>query len=262
MPTTFALSRSEALDFLSSFGENTEDLLVEVKSGRLTGAVGFDTFYFRKTHIFEKFKTAPPLVSGILSYREGVMGITDLKKVMQFCKKCNAKAGVITFHQNELGKQLTVKCGGMTLKVPTMKTINSYTKVPTIEKGLSKTEKNMFTQWKKSEIETHGVINVGNLKSISGFKNFFTYPDFLISTHVEEGEFFIKAGKQGTMQLTIDTELTEASGSNKRVQSKFGKWLMECTSLLSDGDAWIHMGENTFLFVQQENSFLIVKNEA
>ena len=255
MPTTFALSRSEALDFLSSFGENTEDLLVEVKLGRLTGAVGFDTFYFRKTHIFEGFEIAQ-------SYREGVMGITDLKKVIQFCKKCNAKAGFITFHQTELGKQLTVKCGGMTLKVPTMKTINSHTKVPMIEKELSKTEKNLFTTWKKSEITTHGVINVGNLKSISGFKNFFTYPDFIISTCVEEGEFFIKAGKQGTMQLTIDTEMTDTSGGNQRVQSKFGKWLMECTNLLSDGDAWVHMGENTFLFAHQENSVLIVKNEA
>jgi len=246
----FVVGRKEAIAFLSSFGEHTEDLLVLVAGARLTSRVGFDTFYFRK-HI-----TIPPNQIS----KEGEIGISDLKKVIQFCKKC--KADGVRFYQQELGKQLTVKCGGMSLKVPTMKTMNSYTKVPTIESVIMKTEESMFTLYKDTKIEGHGIIDVSQLRAISGFKNFFAYPNFLISLHPEEGEFFIKAGKQGTMQLTIDTVLFEAEGPNKRIESKFGRWLMDCSDLLDEGTAYAHMGENTFLFLTQEDNILVVKNEA
>jgi len=248
--TDFVMDRDKAIAFLSSFGEHTEDLLIFVAGARLTGTVGFDTFYFRKQI------TIPP--NQIT--KDGEIGISDLKKVIQFCKKC--KADGIRFIQHEAGKQLTIKCGGMTLKVPTMKVMNSYTKVPAIEKMVKKTEDNMFTIYKDKELEGHGSIDVAQLRAISGFKNFFTYPNFLVCIHPEEGEFFIKAGKQGTMQLTIDTELSNAEGPNKRIESKFGKWLMDCSNLLSEGSAAVHMGENSFLFLTQEDSLLVIKNEA
>lgn len=257
--TTLTLSRSEALDLLSSFGEQTEDLLLRVKAGPLSlvvGTVGFDTFYLRKT-----IQVDPSQIT-----KEGELGISDLKKVVQFCKKCKSPHP-IRFTQNELGKQLTVKSGGMTLKVPTMKIINSHTKVPLIEDQLKKTEENMYQSWRNDTLETHGTINVSNLKSVSGFKNFFTYPDFVVSAHAEEGEFFIKAGKQGTMQLMMESALENSEGPNDRVESKFGKWLMDCTGLLLDGDATIHMGNDTFLFIQQHtidgvNCVMVIKNEA
>ena len=246
----FVVGRNEAIAFLSSFGEHTEDLLVFVAGARLTGTVGFDTFYFRKQIVIP-----PNQIS-----KEGEIGLSDLKKVIQFCKK--SKADGVRFFQQELGKQLTVKCGGMTLKVPTMKVMNSHAKVPAIEKMIMKTEENMFTHYKETQLEGHGIIDVSQLRAVSGFKNFFTYPNFLISLHPEEGEFFIKAGKRGTMQLTIDTVLLDAEGPNKRIEGKFGKWLMECSGLLDEGTAWVHMGENTFLFLTQEDNVLVVKNEA
>lgn len=245
------LDRKKALAFLSSFGENVEDLLVMVAGARLTGTIAYDTHYLRR-HMLVTTQ------GGIRS--EGNLGISDLKKVIQFCKK--AKGASVRFSQQDMGKQLTVKCGSMTLKVPTMKSINSYSKVPYVEKILKDTEKNMFTKYKDKELEGHGTIDIDSLKSVSGFKNFFTFPNFMISIHPEEKEFFLRAGKQGTMQLTIDIELKETEGPNKRLESKFGKWLMDCTSLLEDGKALLHMGENTFLFIQQDDTFLVIKNEA
>ena len=248
--TDFVVDRNKAIAFLSSFGEHTEDLLIIVEGGRLTSSVGFDSFYFRKG-----VDIPPNQIS-----KAGKIGVSDLKKVIQFCKK--SKADGVRFSQQELGKQLTLTCGGMTLKVPTMKTMNSHTKVPSIEKLIMKTEENMFTHYKETQLEGHGIIDVSQLRAVSGFKNFFTYPNFLISLHPEEGEFFIKAGKRGTMQLTIDTVLFEAEGPNKRIESKFGKWLMECSGLLDEGTAQAHMGENTFLFLTQEENLLVIKNEA
>ena len=245
------LDRKKALAFLSSFGENVEDLLVMVAGARLTGTIAYDTHYLRR-HMLVTTQ------GGIRS--EGNLGISDLKKVIQFCKK--AKGASVRFSQQDMGKQLTVKCVSMTLKVPTMKSINSYSKVPYVEKILKDTEKNMFTKYKDKELEGHGTIDIDSLKSVSGFKNFFTFPNFMISIHPEEKEFFLRAGKQGTMQLTIDIELKETEGPNKRLESKFGKWLMDCTSLLEDGKALLHMGENTFLFIQQDDTFLVIKNEA
>jgi hypothetical protein len=248
--TDMTLDRKKAIAFLSSFGDNVEDLMVMVAGARLTGTVGFDTHYLRRHLIVPH--------DDIKS--EGEIGISDLKKVVQFCKK--AKGASVRFSQQDLGKQLTIKCDSMTLKVPTMKSINSYSKVPYVEKILKDTEKSMFTMYKDKELEGHGTIDIGSLKSVSGFKNFFTFPNFMISLHPEENEFFLRAGKQGTMQLTIDVELTQTEGPNKRLESKFGKWLMDCTSLLEDGKALLHMGENTFLFIQQDNTFLVIKNEA
>mgnify|MGYP003134576165 FL=1 len=248
--TDVTLDRKKALAFLSSFGENVEDLLVMFAGARATGTVGFDTHYLRR-HM---------LVPHDDIRSEGNLGISDLKKVVQFCKK--AKGATVRFSQQDMGKQLTVKCDSMTLKVPTMSSINSYSKVPFVEKILRETEKSMFTTYKDKELEGHGTIDISNLKSVSSFKNFFAYPNFMISIHPEEKEFFLRAGKQGTMQLTIDIELTDTEGPNKRLQSKFGKWLMDCTSLLEDGNALLHMGENTFLFIQQDNTFLVIKNEA
>ena len=248
--TDVTLDRKKALAFLSSFGENVEDLLVMFAGARATGTVGFDTHYLRR-HM---------LVPHDDIRSDGNLGISDLKKVVQFCKK--AKGATVRFSQQDMGKQLTVKCDSMTLKVPTMSSINSYSKVPFVEKILRETEKSMFTTYKDKELEGHGTIDISNLKSVSSFKNFFAYPNFMISIHPEEREFFLRAGKQGTMQLTIDIELTDTEGPNKRLQSKFGKWLMDCTSLLEDGNALLHMGENTFLFIQQDNTFLVIKNEA
>ena len=248
--TDVTLDRKKALAFLSSFGEHVEDLLVMVAGARLTGTIGFDTHYLRR-HL---------LVPHDDIKSEGNLGISDLKKVVQFCKK--AKGANVRLSQQNMGKQLTVRCGSMTLKVPTMSSINSYSKVPYVEKILKQTEKSMLTTYKDKELEGHGTIDITNLKSVSGFKNFFTYPNFIISMHPEENEFFLKAGKQGTMQLTIDIELTDTEGPNKRLESKFGKWLMDCTSLLESGSALLHMGENSFLFIQQDNSFLVIKNEA
>jgi len=248
--TDVVLDRKKALAFFSSFGENAEDLLIMVAGARITGTVGFDTYYFRKQMVIPHDDIK----------KDGKIGISDLKKVIQFCKK--AKNEKIRVTQQELGKQIIVKSGSMTLKVPTMKVINSYAKVPFVEKLIKKTEDSMFTMYKDKPLEGHGDIDITNLKSVSGFKNFFTYPNFMISVHPEEKEFFLKAGKQGTMQLTIDIELKNAQGPNSRLESKFGKWLMDCTSLLEEGNALIHMGDNTFLFIEQENSFLVIKNEA
>lgn len=248
--TNLTLDRKKAIAFLSSFGEHVEDLMVMVAGARITGTIGFDTHYLRR-HM---------LVPHDNIKSEGNLGVSDLKKVVQFCKK--AKGSEVNFSQQDMGKQLTVKCDSMTLKVPTMSSINSYSKVPYVEKILRATEKSMFTTYKDKELEGHGTIDIANLKSVSSFKNFFSYPNFMISIHPEENEFFLRAGKQGTMQLTIDIELTDSEGPNKRIESKFGKWLMDCTSLLEDGGAVLHMGESTFLFIQQENSFLVIKNEA
>ena len=249
--THVTLDRKKALAFLSSFGENVEDLLVMVAGARLTGTIAYDTHYLRR-HMLVTTQ------GGIKS--EGNLGISDLKKVIQFCKK--AKGATVVFTQQDMGKQLTVKCDSMTLKVPTMSSINSYSKVPFVEKILKQTEKSMFTTYKDKQLEAHGTIDITNLKSVSSFKNFFAYPNFMISLHPEENEFFLRAGKQGTMQLTIDIELTDAEGPNQRFESKFGKWLMDCTSLLEEGSAVLHMGESTFLFIQQDDSFLVIKNEA
>ena len=68
------------------------------------------------------------------------------------------------------GKQLTVKCDSMTLKVPTMSSINSYSKVPFVEKILKQTEKSMFTTYKDKQLEAHGTIDITNLKSVSSFQ--------------------------------------------------------------------------------------------
>jgi hypothetical protein len=246
---TFSLDRKRAVAFLSSFGEETEDLLLEVGHQSLKGMVAFDTFFLRKQIEIAGFITP------------GDMGISDLKKVIQFCKKGNND--IVKFTQLDLGKQLTVKCGGMNLKVPTMKSINSYAKVPSAVKVYGQTEDSMFTMLQGRKIEGHGTIDIGNLKSVSGFQNFFTYPHFKISIHAHEEEFFIKAGKQGTMQLTIDTRLENAKGPNLRLESNFGKWLMPCASLLSDGEAGVHMGEATSIFLVQNEGLdlLVIKNE-
>ena len=248
--TDFTVDRKKAIAFLSSFGESVEDLLVMVAGARLTGTVANSQFFLRKQAVI------PP----IQIQSDGKLGVSDLKKVVQFCKKGNNE--LVRFTQQDVGRQLTVRCGGMTLKIPTMKEIGSHAAVPAAEKSVKKAEDNMFTTHKNKQLEGHGEINVTNLKSLSGFQNFFTYPNFLISIHPEEGEFFIKAGKQGTMQLTIDTVLDNAQGPNKRLESRFGKWLMPCVAVLDGENASVHMGEGTSLFLVQNDNLLVVQNEA
>ena len=136
--THVTLDRKKALAFLSSFGENVEDLLVMVAGARLTGTIAY-------RHM---------LVPHDDVKSEGNLGISDLKKVIQFCKK--AKGAKVVFTQQDMGKQLTVKCDSMTLKVPTMSSINSYSKVPFVEKILKQTEKSMFTTYKDKQLEAHG----------------------------------------------------------------------------------------------------------
>ena len=102
---------------------------------------------------------------------EGEIDISDLKKLVSFCKKISKDN--ILIRQMGSGKTLYVNGGSTKLQLPTSNTIISHTKTPLINKLITEAKDTMWTTWtpQKLEISTHGDISASELLDIAKMKD-------------------------------------------------------------------------------------------
>jgi hypothetical protein len=249
--TEVELDRKEFLQFLSSFGE-TEDLKIVVSENSISAEVGFSTHYLKKSMAIEAHSIKT----------EGEIDISDLKKLVSFCKKINKSD--ILLRQMGSGKTLYVNGGSTKLQLPTSNTIISHTKTPLINKLIDEAKESMWTTWtpQKLEISAHGDISVSELLNVAKMKDIVGKHGITVSTNADESEFAISMGKKHTPRIFSTLNVSNAQGPMGTVESNFGHWFTDCLSMLEESAATFHMGESLPLIIEQENTLLIIIQEA
>ena len=234
--TEIQLKRTEFYKFLTSFGD-VEDLRLDVAGSRITGEIGFATHYLRKSLIVDpdEIKT------------EGKLDITDLKKVISFCKKVSGEEIIVK--QNGSGKILYLRIDKTKLQIPTADIITSHSRTPMINKLLDNTISNMWSTWTKKNIplEVHGDITIKDIQNAGKMGDITGKHGAKVTVNAGENEFSIHLGKKHTARLFITTPVTNAQGPNNNIESNFGHWFGDCLKFLDNEAATFHTVSYTHL---------------
>ena len=77
-----------------------------------------------------------------------------------------------------------------------------------------------------------------------------------------EEELGIVAGKAVTGRLFTVLPVTDTDGPNATVQTNFGDWFPTCLQYLDEGSARLHFADNSLVIFEQNNTLLLITNEA
>ena len=250
--TDVKIKRKQILDFISSFGKGVEDLKIKFKDDKMTTTVAYISHYLKKTID----------VDGEIG-KEGDIDITDLPKVKQFLKAI--KTDDVALKQSGISKPLHIVAGKSKISLPTSSTIISYSKAPLFQKLIDKAIDNKWTKFHESELPVTGEINLEDLTIVSKMRGILNNTAiFTVTAHVGESEFGISAGKKHEAKLFTFSHLSNASydgvslGTNKKVTSTFGSWLMDSIGLFGGGIATIHFGDSTMLVLEKGEDILVI----
>lgn len=247
--TQFSVDRKKFLDFLSCFGKSTTDLRLECTTSRITGEVAFAQYFFRRQF------------NGATVKEEGTLHIVFLEKAIAFLKA--SKQATVQFRQVSVTKPIHIESGGNKIQLPSSDDIISASKVPVVKRLLDRSLKNNWTSFAEDELTVHASIETKDLISLSSMKSLVSdNAEYKLRVHCGEKEFGIVAGKAISGRLFTTIPAKDCDGPNTTISSNFGKWLPTCFMYLDDGHARVHIGQDTVVIFEQDNTLLMIINES
>lgn len=247
--TKVTINRKDLLDFLSSFGKGVTDVRMSCAGNRLTVEVGFSTYYLRKQLV------------GASVEEEGFIHIALLEKATAFLKA--SKQTSVTLRQSSETKPLHMEAGGNKLQLPSTDDITSAAKTVAVRALLEKSSANGWSSFAEDELSVHATLKTKDLTSLAGMKGLLANDSlYKMRIHCGEGEFGIVAGKAATGRLFTTLPALDSDGPNATVETHFGDWLPTCLQFLDDGEARLHMGDDTLVIFEQQNTLLMIINES
>ena len=252
--TKVRIDKKQLLDYLSSFGKNTEDLhikfTVDDGVGWMKTTVAFISHYLKK-----KRQVKGEVIDA------GSIDITELIKVRQFLKA--GKEDTVSITQLGSAKTLSITCGSSKVTMPTSSTTVSHSKAVLFEKLIDAAVASKWTKFHDCDLSASGKITLDELSTVSKMRGILnSSPIFKVTAHSSESEFLISAGKRHETKLFTTLELRDSTGpAEGSVVSTFGSWLMDNIALLGKGEATIHMGEGTILAIEKEEDLLVIVDQ-
>ncbi len=247
--TRIEVDRKELLTFLSSFGKQVTDLRVNCAGNRVVVEIGYSTHYLRKQLL------------GVNVVDEGFIHIMELEKAVAFLK--SAKSDKVVLRQESTGKFLYIVAGGNKIQLPSTDDIISASKTVVQGKLVAKSADSGWKSFAGEIIDTHVTVQTKDLISLSGMKNLVKKDSqFKLRVHCGEEELGIVAGKAVTGRLFTVLPVTDTDGPNATVQTNFGDWFPTCLQYLDEGSARLHFADNSLVIFEQNNTLLLITNEA
>lgn len=239
--TVLTESKTIIYNFLSSFGKDIPDLRIECKDGEITGEIAYSAFYLKKMMI----------VPSTSITKEGTFHIMDLQKVLKFIK--SMKSDFVTLRQTDVKKPLHIQMGSNKLQLPSTDDLESANKVPIVRKLIKKGKDSAWSIINDNTLSAHGTIDATELISLAEMKGIISN-DALYRVRIDcgESEFGIVAGNAKTGRLFTNLPVENANGLNETVESLFGEWLPKCLGYLEPKPVTLHMGNNTFIVLEQD----------
>ena len=247
--TKLTVDRKNLLDYLTSFGKGVTDVRMSCAGNRLTVEVGFATYYLRKQLV------------GATIEDEGIIHIALLEKAIAFLKA--SKQDSVTLRQTAETKPLHMEAGGNKLQLPSTDDITTAAKTVVVRALLEKASAQGWSKFADDELSVHATLKTKDLISLAGMKGLLAKDSmYKMRIHCGEGEFGIVAGKAATGRLFTTLPALDTDGPNATVQTHFGEWLPTCLQFLDDGETRLHMGDDTLVIFEQQNTLLMIFNES
>lgn len=247
--THISVNRKNFLEYLSYFSKSASDLRLDCTTSRITGEIAFAQYFLRKQF------------NGAEVKEEGVLHIVFLEKVIAFLKA--SKQSTVEIRQVSVTKPIHVESGGNKIQLPSSDDIISASKVPVVKRMLDKSLKNNWTSFAEDELTVHASIETKDLISLSSMKSLVSdNAEYKLRIHCGEKEFGIVAGKAISGRLFTTIPADDCDGPNTTISSNFGKWLPTCFMYLDDARARIHIGQDTVVIFEQNNTLLMIINES
>lgn len=247
--TKISVNRTDFLGFLNSFAKGMQDLRLQCAGARIVVEVGFAQYYLRKNFL------------GASIEEDGILHIALLDKMIKFLKA--SKQDIVHLRQVTPVKPLHIEAGANKLQIPSTDDIVSASKTVVMNNLITKCADSGWTMFYKKELIAHGtIIDTKDLVALAGMKGLIAdTAQYKLRVHCGENELGIVAGKAASGRLFTALPISDTEGPSATVQSFFGDWLPTCLQYLDDTQARFHIGENTMIIFEQQNTLLMIIDE-
>lgn len=246
------VDRVKFLSFIGGFGNNIQDLLLEIKDNRIYGAVDTVTHYCAKS--------MSVMVSSQVVYKPGKVYISDIAKVVTFLKASSQELSIL----NQWDGSLNLKLGTDSLQLPTHTHILSAATLPRAKIAIQEMQDNNYTKIGPAVLQVNGSVNIEKLSGLGvAVKVAGKDAPCRIKVTPTDSEMVVTIGHiVGGANVNRVIELGNVWGSDE-VITHFGSHLPNTLACMDSGVVDFYIGDNAALVLnhQEKDTLLILKHQ-
>jgi|SaaInlStandDraft_1057018.scaffolds.fasta_scaffold51107_2 hypothetical protein len=246
------IDTKKLLHFINGFGDNIEDLQLEIKDNRVYGAVDVPTHYCEKSISI--------MVSNDVKYRPGKVYLSDVSKVLAFLKASSQELCILT----QWDGSFNLKLGTDSLQIPSHTHIRSAMTVDRAKAAIGEMKLNNYTKIGPSVLTVNGNISIIEMKGMSvGVKVAGKDAPCRVVVNPMDGEMIITIGNiVGGANMSRTIQLPNVTG-DVETTTYFGSHLPSTLRCMGSGMVDFYMGEHAALILehQEEDTLLILKHQ-
>jgi hypothetical protein len=252
MAAQVAIVRTKLLAFLNGFGNNIEDVLLEVKDNRVYGAVDVSTHYC--------CKSISVVLSNQLAYRPGKIYISDIDKVTTFLKASSQDLCIL----NQWEASFNLKLGSDSLQIPSHTHIRSALTLARANEAVTQMIASNFTKIGPAILQVNGSVNMEKLRGLGvAVKVAGKDAPCRIKVTPCDSEMVVTVGHiVGGANVNRVIELGNVWGEGE-VITHFGSHLPNTLACMDSGVVDFYIGGNAALVIQHQerDTLLILKHQ-
>lgn len=252
MAAQVVVDRAKLLAFINGFGNNIEDLLLEIKDNRIRGSVDTATHYCSKS--------MSVMVTANVTYKPGKVYISDVSKVATFLKSFSQDLCIV----NQWDGSLNLKIGGDSLQIPSHTHIRSALTLGRAKSAVEQMIACNYTKIGPSLLQVNGSINMDKLTGLGvAVKVAGKDAPCRIKVSPVDSEMVISVGHiVGGANVIRVVELGNAWG-NEEVVTHFGSHLPNTLACMDSGVVDFYIGDSAALVLQhqEKDTLLILKHQ-
>jgi len=246
------VDRAKFQSFINSFGNNIEDLMLEIKDNRIYGAVDTTTHYCAKS--------MSVMLSNQVTYKPGKVYISDVAKVLTFLKSSSQDLCIV----NQWEGSLNLKLGSDSLQLPSHTHIRSAATLDNAKRAIQQMKDNNYTKIGPAVLQVNGSVDMDKLRGLgTAVKVAGKDAPCRIKTSPTDSEMVVTVGHVvGGANVNRVIELGNVWGDTD-VVTHFGSHLPNTLACMNDGVVDFYVGDNAALILshQEKDTLLILKHQ-
>ena len=252
MAAQTVIDRAKMLSFINGFGNNIEDLLLEIKDNRIYGAVDTTTHYCAKSMSI--------MLSNQVTYKPGKVYISDVAKVATFLKASSQDLCIL----NQWDGSLNLKLGTDSLQLPSHTHIRSAATLANAKRAIEQMKENNYTKIGPAVLQVNGSVDMEKLRGLGvAVKVAGKDAPCRVKVSSTDSEMIVTVGHiVGGANVNRVIVLGNVWGDDD-VITHFGSHLPNTLACMDSGVVDFYIGDNAALILshQEKDTLLILKHQ-
>ena len=246
------IDRTKLIGFLNGFGDNIQDILLEVKDNRIYGAVDVATHYCEKS--------MPIMLSNQVKYRPGKVYVTDVAKTLTFLKAFSQDLCILT----QWDGSFNLEIDNDSLQIPSHTHILSALTVDRAKAAIKEMVAKNYSKIGPVQLTVNGSILMKDLAGMKvGIKVAGKDAPCKIKVSASDTEMVITMGNiVGGVSMSRVIELGNVWGEDE-ASAYFGSHLPNTLGCMGSGMVDFYMGDHAALVLnhQEDDTVMIIKHQ-